>query len=160
MESDVRLIKKYPNRRLYDTCESCYIKLVEVKQMIEQGIPVKVIDSQSGEDITRTILLQIILEQESNKEPLFSTENLEKFIRYYGESSREGFTYFMEKNLQFFEDQQEKMQQQLKDFMDYNPVDFCTDSTKNNLDLWQQMQEKFLQSSGFTPPSNANEKEK
>jgi polyhydroxyalkanoate synthesis repressor PhaR len=160
MESEVRLIKKYPNRRLYDTCESCYIKLVEVKQMIEQGIPVKVIDSQSGEDITRTILLQIILEQESNKEPLFSTENLENFIRYYGESSREGFTYFMEKNLQFFEDQQEKMQQQLKGFMDYNPVDFWTGSTKNNLDLWQQMQKEFLQSSGFTPPSNANEKEK
>jgi len=160
METDVRLIKKYPNRRLYDTGESCYIKLVEVKQMIEQGIPIKVIDSQSGEDITRTILLQIILEQESNKEPLFSTENLENFIRYYGESSREGFTYFMGKNLQFFEEQQGKMQQQLKDFMDYNPVDFWTDSTKGNLDLWQQMQNQFLQSSGFTPPSNANKKEK
>ena len=160
METDVRLIKKYPNRRLYDTGESCYIKLVEVKQMIEQGIPIKVIDSQSGEDITRTILLQIILEQESNKEPLFSTENLENFIRYYGENSREGFTYFMGKNLQFFEEQQGKMQQQLKDFMDYNPVDFWTDSTKGNLDLWQQMQNQFLQSSGFTPPSNANKKEK
>jgi len=160
MESDVRLIKKYPNRRLYDTGESCYIKLVEVKQMIEQGIPVKVIDSQSGEDITRTILLQIILEQESNKEPLFSTENLEKFIRYYGENSREGFTYFMGKNLQFFEEQQEKMQQQLKEVMDYNPVDFWSDSTKSNLDLWQQMQNQFLQSSGFTSPSKANDKEK
>lgn len=160
MESDVRLIKKYPNRRLYDTGESCYIKLVEVKQMIEQGIPIKVIDSQSEEDITRTILLQIILEQESNKEPLFSTENLEKFIRYYGENSREGFTYFMGKNLQFFEKQQEKMQQQFKDFMDYNPVDFWSDSTKSNLDLWQQMQENLLQSSGFPPSSNANGKEK
>ncbi len=160
MESDVRLIKKYPNRRLYDTGESCYIKLVEVKQMIEQGIQIKVIDSQSEEDITRSILLQIILEQESNKEPLFSTENLENFIRYYGEGSREGFTYFMGKNLQFFEDQQEKAQQQLKDFMDYNPVDFWTDSTKTNLDLWQQMQNNFLQSSGFTPPSKENEKEK
>jgi polyhydroxyalkanoate synthesis repressor PhaR len=158
MESDVRLIKKYPNRRLYDTGESCYIKLVEVKQMIEQGIPIKVIDSQSGEDITRTILLQIILEQESNKEPLFSTENLEKFIRYYGENSREGFTYFMGKNLQFFEEQQEKMQQQLKEVMDYNPVDFWSDSTKSNLDLWQQMQNQFLQSSGLTPPSNENDK--
>lgn len=159
MESDVRLIKKYPNRRLYDTGESCYIKLVEVKQMIEQGIPIKVIESQSGEDITRAILLQIILEQESNKEPLFSTENLEKFIRYYGESSREGFTYFMQKNLQFFEDQQEKIQQQFRDFMDYKAVDFWADSAKSNMDMWRQMQEKFLHSSGFSPPSDTNEKE-
>lgn len=160
MEPDVRIIKKYPNRRLYDTGESCYIKLIEVKQMIEQGIPVKVVDSQSGEDITRAILLQIILEQESNKEPLFSTENLEKFIRYYGENSREGFTFFMQKNLQFFEDQQEKMQQQLKDVMAYNPVDFWSDSSNNNLDLWRQMQEQFLQSSGFTPPEKEHKKKK
>lgn len=158
MASDVRLIKKYPNRRLYDTDESCYIKLIEVKQMIEQGIPIKVIDSQTKEDITRSILLQIILEQESNQEPLFSTQNLESFIRYYGESSREGFSSFMEKNLQFFEAQQQKMQQQLKDFIDYNPVDVWTESTKSNLDLWQQMQEKFLQSSGFTPPTKENDK--
>ncbi len=158
MASDVRLIKKYPNRRLYDTDESCYIKLVEVKQMIEQGIPIKVIDSQTKKDITRSILLQIILEQESNQEPLFSTKNLENFIRYYGEDSREGFSSFMEKNLQFFEAQQQKMQQQLNDFMDYNPVDVWTESTKSNLDLWQQMQEKFLQSSAVTPPTKENDK--
>lgn len=94
MKSDVRLIKKYPNRRLYDTGESCYIKLGAVKEMIEQNITIKVIDSQTEEDITRSILLQIILEQESNQEPLFSTENLENFIRYNGENSREGFMYF------------------------------------------------------------------
>jgi len=158
METDVRLIKKYPNRRLYDTGESCYIKLKQVKEMIENGIPIKVIDSQTEEDITRSILLQIILEQESNNEPLFSTENLENFIRYYGENSREGFMYFMDKNLQFFEKQQEQMQEQLKGFMDFNPLEFWNNSTEKNLDLWQQMQQNFLKSSGFAKSSDNDKK--
>jgi len=158
MDSDVRLIKKYPNRRLYDTGESCYIKLVQVRQMIENGIPVKVIDSQTKEDITRSILLQIILEQEANKEPLFSTENLENFIRYHGENSREGFMYFMDKNLQFFQQQQEQMQKDLKDFMDYNSLDFWASLSRKNVDIWQEMQESFLRSSGFSPNSNASKK--
>lgn len=160
MESDVRIIKKYPNRRLYDTGESCYIKLIEVKEMIEQGVPVKVIDSQTEEDITRSILLQIILEQESNQEPLFSTENLENFIRYYGENSREGFTHFMDKNLQFFQEQQEQMQNQIKEFMDFNPLDFWTQSTQKNVDLWQQMQDNFLQTPGFPSSPKSKEKDK
>ena len=158
MESEVRLIKKYPNRRLYDTGESCYIKLTEVRQMIEKGIPIKVIDSQTEEDITRSILLQIILEQEANKEPLFSTENLENFIRYYGENSREGFMYFIDKSLHFFQEQQEQMQNQLKDFMDYNPLDFWTSTTRKNLDFWQEMQENFLRCSGFTDDSDIDKK--
>lgn len=159
MESDVRLIKKYPNRRLYDTGESCYIKLTEVRKMIEQGIPVKVIDSQTEEDITRSILLQIIYEQEANQEPLFSTENLENFIRYYGENSREGFMYFMDKNLEFFQDQQEQMNKQLKGILDYNPLDFWTSTTQKNLDIWQEMQEKILRSSGFSA-NDVSKKEK
>lgn len=160
MESDVRIIKKYPNRRLYDTGESCYIKLIEVKEMIEQGIPVKVIDSQTKENITRSILLQIILEQESNNEPLFSTENLENFIRYYGDNSREGFMHFMDKNLQFFETQQDQMQDKIKEFMDFNPLDFWTQSTQKNADVWQQMQDNLLKTSGFPPDSKSNDKDK
>ncbi len=160
MDSEVRLIKKYPNRRLYDTGESCYIKLVQVRQMIEQGIPVKVIDSQTEEDITRSILLQIIYEQEANQEPLFSTENLENFIRYYGENSREGFMYFMDKNLQFFQDQQEQMQKNLDNFLDYNTLDFWASLTKKNVDIWQEMQDSFLRSSGFTPNPDASKKDK
>ena len=159
MESAIRLIKKYPNRRLYDTGESCYIKLDAVKEMIEKNISVKVIDSQTEKDITRSILLQIILEQESNQEPLFSTENLENFIRYYGENSREGFMYFMGENLQYFQEQQEKMQENFKGIMNYNPLDFITDTTKKNLDSWQQMQEKFLNSTGFSASSKTTKED-
>ena len=159
MESEVRIIKKYPNRRLYDTGESRYIKLTAVKAMIEQEIPIKVVDSVTDEDITRSILLQIILEQESNKEPLFSTENLENFIRYNGESSREGFMLFMDKNLNFFEEQQEQIQSQFKELIDFNPLDFWTNSTKKNLNIWQQMQDNIVKSSGLTPDSKKTDNE-
>ncbi len=160
MESEVRIIKKYPNRRLYDTGESRYIKLTEVKKMIEQEIPIKVVDSVTDEDITRSILLQIILEQESNNEPLFSTENLENFIRYNGESSREGFMMFMDKNLGFFKDQQEQMQEQLKELVDFNPLDFWTKSTEKNMDIWKQMQESMMKSSGVSENSSKSNKDK
>ena len=158
MEPKVRLIKKYPNRRLYDTGESCYIKLVEVKQMIEKGTPIKVIDSQTEEDITRSILLQIIYEQEGNQEPLFSTENLENFIRYHGENSRESFIYFMEQNLRFFHDQEEQMQKHFNELISSNPLDYWTNSTRKNLDMWQQMQDNLLKPSAFIADSKTTKK--
>ncbi len=105
---------------------------------------VKVIDSQSNEDITRSILLQIILEQESNNEPLFTTDSLENFIRYYSEHSREGFNDYMQKSLQFFHHQQQALQQQMKDLMTTNPMDFWRQSTAKNLEMWQQVQDSFF----------------
>jgi len=155
MDSEFRIIKKYPNRRLYDTEDSCYIKLTEIKEMIERGIPIKVIDSNSEEEITRSILLQIILEQESNKEPLFSSENLVNFIRYNGENSREGFMHFMDKNLNYFQEQQSTFKEQFKELTDFNPMDFWTTNTKKNMDVWKQMQENFMSPS---PDSDTKDK--
>jgi len=155
MDSEFRIIKKYPNRRLYDTEDSCYIKLTEIKEMIERGIPIKVIDSNSEEEITRSILLQIILEQESNKEPLFSCENLVNFIRYNGENSREGFMHFMDKNLNYFQEQQSTFKEQFKELTDFNPMDFWTTNTKKNMDVWKQMQENFMSPS---PDSDTKDK--
>ena len=159
MDSDVRIIKKYPNRRLYDTEDSCYIKLLEIKDMIERGITIKVIDSNSEEEITRSILLQIILEQESNNEPLFSTENLINFIRYNGETSREGFMHFMDKNLNYFQEQQSTFKEQFKELADFNPMDFWKTNTKKNMDIWKQMQDNFTSSSSTSNPSS-NKKNK
>ena len=127
--------------------------------MIEKGIPIKVIDSNTEEEITRSILLQIILEQESNNEPLFSTENLMNFIRYNGETSRESFTNFMDKNLNFFQDQQSKIQEQFKEFADYNPMDLWTNNTKKNMDMWKQMQDNFMGSTGSSKSNNDKSKE-
>ena len=159
MDSDVRIIKKYPNRRLYDTEDSCYIKLLEIKDMIERGIAIKVIDSNSEEEITRSILLQIILEQESNKEPLFSTENLVNFIRYNGETSREGFIHFMDKNLNYFQEQQSTFKEQFKELTDFNPMDFWKTNTKKNMDIWKKMQDNFTSSSSTSNPSSNKKNE-
>lgn len=149
METNTRIINKYPNRRLYDTEESRYIKLSEIKSLIENGTAIKVLDSKTKEDITRSILLQIIMEQESNNEPLFSTENLEDFIRYYSEHSREAFGMFIGTNLQFFQEQQEQIQRQMKEFMELSPLDFWTEATNRNMDLWRKMQENFMSSTGI-----------
>ena len=154
MNSEFRIIKKYPNRRLYDTEESCYIKLIEIKEMIENGISIKVIDSTSEEEITRSILLQIILEQESNNQPLFSTENLINFIRYNGETSREGFMHFMDENLNYFQEQQTNFNKQFKELSDFNPIDFWSKNTKKNMDIWKQMQDNFMSASGKSTSSN------
>ncbi|MGB1881395.1 MAG: polyhydroxyalkanoate synthesis repressor PhaR, partial [Gammaproteobacteria bacterium] len=81
-----RVIKKYPNRRLYDTDQSKYVTLSDVRKLVLEGIPFTVVDKKSGEDITRNILLQIIIEQEEEGEPMFSTEVLEKIIGFYGSS--------------------------------------------------------------------------
>ena len=78
-----RIIKKYPNRRLYDTEKSQYVTLQQIRDLVLEEVPFVVIDQKSEDDITRSILLQIILEQESETNPLFSNDNLERFIRYY-----------------------------------------------------------------------------
>ncbi|MCB1754764.1 MAG: polyhydroxyalkanoate synthesis repressor PhaR [Gammaproteobacteria bacterium] len=150
MEKETRIIKKYPNRRLYDTKNSCYINLGQIKTLIEKGVPIKVIDRQTEQDITRSILLQIIMEQESNQQPLFSTESLEKFIRYYEDSSREGFMHFMDKNIQFFHEQQDLLTKQMQDLMAFNPLEFWSQTTNKNLEAWKNLQQNFLKSAtGF-----------
>ena len=90
--TDERIIKKYPNRRLYDTNQSCYITLNDVRDLVLASVPFKVIDRQSGDDITRSILLQIIMEQESGGQPLFSANILEQFIRNYSDTTRKGLS--------------------------------------------------------------------
>jgi polyhydroxyalkanoate synthesis repressor PhaR len=150
-ESDVRIIKKYPNRRLYDTVQSRYVTLPEVRDLVINNTPFKVVDTQSDEDITRNILLQIILEQESDQDPLFSNAHLQDFIRYYSENSREGFSTFMEQSLNFFHEQQAMLQEQMKGLMDNSPVKAWNDAAEKNLEMWQSMQKDFMKAFGLTP---------
>ena len=93
--SNERLIKKYPNRRLYDTEESRYITLAEVKDLVMNAVAFRVVDSQNEADITRAILLQIIMEQEAGGNPLFTAAMLERFIRFYGDTAQAAFTTFL-----------------------------------------------------------------
>jgi polyhydroxyalkanoate synthesis repressor PhaR len=107
-KSSERLIKKYPNRRLYDTQTSSYITLSDVKQLVLDADEFTVVDAKSNEDLTRSILLQIILEEESHGVPMFSSSVLSQIIRYYGHAMQGMMGSYLEKNVQAFTDIQTK----------------------------------------------------
>lgn len=107
-----RVIKKYPNRRLYDTDTSSYITLAEVKQLVMDREPVVVKDAKTGDDLTRSILLQIILEEEAAGVPMFSEAVLANIIRFYGHSMQGFMGAYLEKNVQVFTDFQNKLAEQ------------------------------------------------
>ena len=130
VQQPVRLIKKYPNRRLYDTKTSSYITLVDVKQMVVKQEDFQVIDAKSGDDLTRQILLQIILEEESAGVPMFSSDLLSQMIRSYG-SAMQGFMgTYLEKNVEAFQQLQKALQEQSQRIYG--------DNSRASQDLWAQ----------------------
>ena len=133
MNKSLRVIKKYPNRRLYDTANSGYITLADVKQMVLEHIDFQVIDAKSGDDLTRSILLQIILEEESAGMPMFSSEMLAQMIRFYGNALQGIMGSYMEQNVKAFLTIQNKLQEQAKQIYG--------DKMMLTPDLWKQ----FLQ---------------
>ena len=140
MATSVRLIKKYPNRRLYDTQTSTYITLADVKQLVIDQEEFQVVDAKSGEDLTRPILLQIILEEESGGMPMFSAPMLAQVIRFYGNAMQGMMGSYLEKNIQAFIDIQSKLQEQSKAFYETNKI---------GPDMWAQfvnMQAPMMQS--------------
>ena len=143
--SELRIIKKYPNRRLYDTEQSKYITLEDVKQLVLDKIEFCVKDVKTDEDLTRTILLQIISEQEHDGEPFFSTELLTQIIRSYGDSLQSIAGDYMQKSMQLFVEQQ----QQFQEAMSTNPLTAMSDLTEQNLKMWQEMQDNFFKASGL-----------
>ena len=112
MENQLRLIKKYPNRRLYDTKTSSYITLADVKQMVLKQEEFQVVDAKSGDDLTRQILLQIILEEESGGAPMFSSDLLAQMIRSYGNAMQGMMGGYLERNVRAFQDIQKALQEQ------------------------------------------------
>ena len=129
-----RVIKKYPNRRLYDTASSSYVALADIKQLVMHNTPFRVLDAKSGEDLTRSILLQIILEHESEGAPILTEQVLANIIRFYGHSMQGFMGGIMEKNIQtlmempvpmvpgvmgtnVFQQMQEQMQKQTEQFL-------------------------------------------
>src|ERR687895_952615 len=128
MENQLRLIKKYPNRRLYDTKTSSYITLADVKQMVLKQEEFQVVDAKSGEDLTRQILLQIILEEESGGVPMFSSELLSQLIRFYGNAMQGLMGTYLEKNIRAFHDIQKTLQEQSQKMYG--------DNSRASQDLW------------------------
>src|SRR5687768_5308541 len=107
--ASVRVLKKYPNRRLYDTQSSSYITLADVKQMVLDAQRFEVRDAKDGADLTRSILLQIILEEESGGVPMFSTETLAQIIRFYGHTMQGAMGHWFEQNMKAFAEVQGRM---------------------------------------------------
>ncbi len=114
MPDSKRVIKKYPNRRLYDTKTSAYITLTEVKDLVLGNIVLEVLDAKTSEDITRSILLQIILEEEAGGQPLFTSEMLAHMIRCYGNAMQGVMGTFLERGVHSFIDVQQKLQDQAR----------------------------------------------
>ena len=145
--SETRVIKKYPNRRLYDTAISSYITLEDVKRLVLDGATFHVIDARSGEDITRTILLQIIAEQEEQGDPIFSTEVLAHIIRFYGDTLQGLIGRYLEQSLRGFVEQQHLVREQVRSLspisQGLNPLSLMHDFAEQNLAIWKNMQEKF-----------------
>src|SRR6188768_1844641 len=113
-----RVLKKYPNRRLYDTKISSYITLADVKSMVLSGVEFEVRDAKTGEDLTRSILLQIILEEETGGVPIFSATMLSQIIRFYGHAMQGMMGTYLEKNLQTFTEIQARLAEQSKGLVD------------------------------------------
>jgi polyhydroxyalkanoate synthesis repressor PhaR len=122
MSVEKRVIKKYPNRRLYDTTTSSYITLGDVKQLVLDQVELQVLDAKTQEDITRSVLLQIILDEENGGSPMFSHEVLVQFIRFYGQAMQGMMGPFLEKNLQLFDQVQQKMREQASAIYGETPV--------------------------------------
>lgn len=122
MSSPPRIIKKYPNRRLYDTESSSYITLADVKKLVLEQVPFRVEDAKTKEDLTRSILLQIILEEESAGAPMFSCDMLTQIIRFYGNAMQGMMGSYLEKNIQTFTEIQKRLQEQSRQMYGQNPV--------------------------------------
>jgi polyhydroxyalkanoate synthesis repressor PhaR len=130
LSEKIRLIKKYPNRRLYDTETSIYITLSDIKKLVQNNTPFRVEDAKSKEDITRSILMQIILEEETLGSPIFSCDLLSQIIRFYGHTMQGMMGTFLEKNVHTFMDIQNKMHNQSSQLFSTNPM--------ANVDAWNE----------------------
>ncbi|MDR2011484.1 MAG: polyhydroxyalkanoate synthesis repressor PhaR [Rhodanobacter sp.] len=139
-----RIIKKYPNRRLYDTEISSYITLEEVRQLVLDHEEFEVRDAKTGEDLTHTVLLQIISEYEVRGEPMFTTKLLSQVIRFYGDSLQGFMGGYLERSLQVFIDQQQQFRSQLNNIIGQTPWSMLNDLTERNMKLWKSLQEGFL----------------
>jgi polyhydroxyalkanoate synthesis repressor PhaR len=144
-----RVIKKYPNRRLYDTELSRYVSLADIRQLVVDRVRFRVVEARSEEDITRSILLQIIVEQEEKGQPILSTELLEKIIRFYGDALQVFMSSYLDKSVELFAEHQTHLQEQMASLLVRAPVSALAEMAQRNLDLWRKAQEETLQTFGW-----------
>ncbi|MBF0161766.1 MAG: polyhydroxyalkanoate synthesis repressor PhaR [Magnetococcales bacterium] len=129
----MRLIRKYPNRRLYDTERSTYVTLGDIRRLVLENVPFQVVDKQSGEEITRSILLQIISEDEGDGSPVFSTELLQQIIRFYGGTLQGMLGEYLTRSVALFVEQQNQLRTSI------DPVTVLGHLTEQNVAFWTSL---------------------
>ena len=150
-----RIIKKYPNRRLYDTDISSYITLEDVRQLIVDGEEFEVRDAKTGDDLTRSVLLQIIAEHEEHGQPMVSTQLLTQIIRFYGDALQGFMGSYLERSMQLFLEQQTQFRSQLNSLLGQTPWTMLNSLTERNLDMWKNFQQGLLKSVPTAPAAAA-----
>ncbi len=154
--SAIRVIKKYPNRRLYDTEISSYITIEDVRQLIVDGESFEVRDAKTGEDLTRQVLLQIITEHEQDGQPMLSTQLLSQLIRFYGDSLQGFMGNYLERSMQLFLEQQQRFRSQMGGMLGQTPWAMLNQLTDRNMALWKDFQQNLGNSMGTGPGSVRN----
>lgn len=156
VSGEPRIIKKYPNRRLYDTVESRYITLADIRRLVMDRVDFLVIDKKSQEDITRSILLQVIAEQEHAGEPLMSQDFLSQVIRCYGGAMQTYVGSYLEQSLKLLSSQQPQIREHLRNAMGSDAYDSISSLTQKNIERWRSVQEDIFKAmSGGAPRSDA-----
>jgi polyhydroxyalkanoate synthesis repressor PhaR len=158
--SEPRIIKKYPNRRLYDTVESRYITLADVRRLVMDKIEFVVVDKKTQEDITRSILLQVIAEQEHEGDPMMSQDFLAQVIRGYGGAMQGLVGDYLEQSLKLFTAQQSQLRDRVRSMVGMDPMSTMTNLAQENFQRWRQMQDAFFKSMTGAGGSRAPEEER
>ena len=143
---DIRVIKKYPNRRLYDTNISRYITLEEIRQLVLENIQFRVEDKRTQEDITRSILLQVIAEQEEGGNPIFTTDLLLFIIRYYGDPMQKSISRYLELSMRVFIEQQHHFTEQLRAMLGQaqQPLQILKELAERQMPVWKSVRKEFI----------------
>ena len=140
-----RIITKYPNRRLYDTEESRYVTLADIRNLVVRKVDFVVQDRKSGDDITRAILLQVITEQEQKGEAVMSRDFLSQVIRSYDKVVPEFASGYLEESMKFFMAGQKSLREQVRKMVDRDPFSTVADVAQKNFARWKALQEEVLQ---------------
>jgi polyhydroxyalkanoate synthesis repressor PhaR len=148
MVAATRIIRKYLNRRLYDTEVSGYVTLDDIRLLIVDGEKFEVRDARTGEDLTRAVLLQIINEREQEGKPVLSTQLLSQIIRFYGDSMQGSVSNYLERSMQVFLDQHAQFRNQMDNLLGQTPWDVMNQVAEKNMELWQDFQHNLTSSMG------------
>jgi len=136
----MREFKKYPNRRLYDTSQSCYVTVEDIRKIVLKGETIHVLDSKTSKDLTRSVLLQIISEQEGEgHEPILTNRVLEQLVRFYGAPLQSVVSRYIEQSITTFLDHQEKYRSRIQDLAGAEPLGLMRKALEQNMEFWNRL---------------------